>query len=219
MNAAEVAAALSPGSRPRRSSRGPTWRVRCPAHSDRHPSLDITDAGGAVLLVCRAGCTQREVIEALSKRDLWRCASRRSEPRFIWPASMPEKAAPPSCCLRAQPCEHMLAFRHRFLIARMLDGLWQAAMELREKASRGLTYNLQPRNPSAPMTADELREGLRFAITFGAIVPAGVSESAIKEATEIAITNIIGERSIVPLPRGETAEQLSAPREGGSVLL
>ena len=42
-----------------------SWRACCPAHDDRSPSLDITDAGDRVLLICRAGCAFDEVRAAL----------------------------------------------------------------------------------------------------------------------------------------------------------
>jgi RecA-family ATPase len=45
---------------------GNRWRCRCPAHADADPSLDITDGdNGRVLVNCRAGCEQADVIDAL----------------------------------------------------------------------------------------------------------------------------------------------------------
>lgn len=65
MNASDLAAALGG----RKTSRG--WRAPCPAHDDRHPSLDITETpDGRVLFICRAGCSQTEVIDALRARGL-----------------------------------------------------------------------------------------------------------------------------------------------------
>jgi hypothetical protein len=51
---------------------GATWMAHCPAHDDSNPSLSIS-AGkdGKVLVHCHAGCDQRDVIAALSERDLW----------------------------------------------------------------------------------------------------------------------------------------------------
>ncbi|MCM2316953.1 MAG: AAA family ATPase [Thermoanaerobaculia bacterium] len=38
--------------------RGPDGlRAACPAHADRHPSLDVDEKGGRLLFVCRAGCS------------------------------------------------------------------------------------------------------------------------------------------------------------------
>jgi DNA polymerase-1 len=46
--------------------RGDGYRMQCPAHADHSPSLDIDVGGdGRALVVCRAGCPQAEVIEAL----------------------------------------------------------------------------------------------------------------------------------------------------------
>lgn len=43
-----------------------TWLARCPAHTDKHPSLSLrgTD-NGTVLIHCFAGCTVHEVVGAL----------------------------------------------------------------------------------------------------------------------------------------------------------
>ena len=48
-----------------------TRSTHCPAHVDRRPSLGIDDKGGRVLVICRAGCSQDEVIAALRTRGLW----------------------------------------------------------------------------------------------------------------------------------------------------
>lgn len=38
------------------------WIACCPAHEDKHPSLNVKiDADGTKLVVCRAGCTQEEI--------------------------------------------------------------------------------------------------------------------------------------------------------------
>jgi hypothetical protein len=48
------------------------WRCRCPAHGDRDPSLDVRNGkAGRVLVVCRAGCSQIDVIRTLIARGLW----------------------------------------------------------------------------------------------------------------------------------------------------
>jgi hypothetical protein len=46
----------------------------CPAHKDNNPSLGIREEGGKVLVRCYAGCSQRNVIEALRGRGLWETA-------------------------------------------------------------------------------------------------------------------------------------------------
>lgn len=69
MTAEEIRASRRCG-RPRcRCAYGRT--VHCPAHQDRSPSLDVDQVGDKVLVVCRAGCRQVEVIEALRQRGLW----------------------------------------------------------------------------------------------------------------------------------------------------
>jgi hypothetical protein len=46
--------------------------AKCPAHSDKTPSLSIRDAArGRVLIHCHAGCEQSSVIAALRQRGLW----------------------------------------------------------------------------------------------------------------------------------------------------
>jgi putative DNA primase/helicase len=55
---------------------GKNFRVHCPAHDDGAPSLDLSDGDTCVLLVCRAGCDQESVIDAvcakagIERRDL-----------------------------------------------------------------------------------------------------------------------------------------------------
>lgn len=44
----------------------------CPAHEDVHPSLTVhQDANGRILVNCKTGCSQKQVIEALKGRGLW----------------------------------------------------------------------------------------------------------------------------------------------------
>lgn len=46
--------------------------AKCPAHDDRSPSLSISDGdNGGLLVHCHAGCSQDQVIGALSDRGLW----------------------------------------------------------------------------------------------------------------------------------------------------
>lgn len=65
MNAREIATALGG------HKHGYQYRCRCPAHDDHDPSLDVRDTVGGVLVNCKAGCSQRDVIEALRARGLW----------------------------------------------------------------------------------------------------------------------------------------------------
>ncbi len=42
------------------------WQARCPAHSDKSPSLSIREAEGELILVhCFAGCANQEICSAL----------------------------------------------------------------------------------------------------------------------------------------------------------
>jgi putative DNA primase/helicase len=51
---------------------GKCWMARCPAHSDRTPSLAIQDAeGGKVLFYCHSGCSQESVLAALRQLGIW----------------------------------------------------------------------------------------------------------------------------------------------------
>ena len=63
--AAEIARALD-GKRA-----GSDWMARCPAHAERTPSLVIRDGDTGVLVHCHAGCSQRDVIDALARLGLW----------------------------------------------------------------------------------------------------------------------------------------------------
>ncbi len=51
---------------------GQGYLACCPAHDDRHPSLSINDGDdGKPLVHCFVGCSQKEVIAALTERGLW----------------------------------------------------------------------------------------------------------------------------------------------------
>ena len=43
---------------------GKRWSARCPAHTDKHPSLAITEGDKGWLLRCWAGCTFTEIMDA-----------------------------------------------------------------------------------------------------------------------------------------------------------
>lgn len=45
--------------------------THCPAHADRSPSLGVDERGGRLLVHCRAGCRQEDVLAALRLRGLW----------------------------------------------------------------------------------------------------------------------------------------------------
>jgi putative DNA primase/helicase len=61
--------------------------VRCPAHSDRTPSLSISEGDdGRPLVFCHAGCPQAAVIDALRRLGLWSGPGERVEYRPLDPA-------------------------------------------------------------------------------------------------------------------------------------
>jgi len=56
---------------------GDSYRMCCPAHGGRNPtSLCVTDDGDRTLVHCFAGCSQDEVIQALTDLGLWESSSR-----------------------------------------------------------------------------------------------------------------------------------------------
>ena len=89
-----AAADLALQLRGRRSGDG--WVARCPAHSDRRPSLSICHgADGRLLLHCFAGCSWAAIREALRARSLWpergSCPPR---PQQVWRASHRRRQPP-----------------------------------------------------------------------------------------------------------------------------
>lgn len=65
MNSEQILKALGA----KRHGRG--WIARCPSHNDHNPSLSIAERDGKLLLKCRAGCSQDDVVAALRARGLW----------------------------------------------------------------------------------------------------------------------------------------------------
>ena len=59
------------------------WMAKCPAHDDRNPSLSIRESAGKILVHCHAGCDQRDVIDALKARGLWRSSHSVDESRVV----------------------------------------------------------------------------------------------------------------------------------------
>ena len=174
MNAAELAEALGG----RKTSRG--YKTPCPSHPDKHPSLNIEEHDGKVLLICRAGCSQREVIAALTDRGLWKASSApSSRPPFRWMDRVPAEAPSiPTCCLDLNTtCAHWRTFNADLLIARLHGNLTDAKAELIEKLERA----------GQPVTAHALRDGIEFAIPFGAIVPESVSSAIVARMVDLVL--------------------------------
>src|SRR5262249_25128046 len=59
------------------------YQARCPAHNDSNPSLDITEKDGKTLVICRAGCEQTAVINALKALGAWPQEESNWRNRFI----------------------------------------------------------------------------------------------------------------------------------------
>lgn len=54
-----------------KAKRSPTgWKACCPAHEDATPSLFIADGDDGIALVCYAGCTYRDVSDALKSKGV-----------------------------------------------------------------------------------------------------------------------------------------------------
>jgi energy-coupling factor transporter ATP-binding protein EcfA2/5S rRNA maturation endonuclease (ribonuclease M5) len=56
---------------PRCDCQRPNGPVHCPSHHDSDPSLSVTERDGRILVHCHAGCSQRQVIDALKRLGLW----------------------------------------------------------------------------------------------------------------------------------------------------
>ena len=49
----------------RRTGNG-RWLCSCPAHEDRHPSMNVREVeDGKVLVICRSGCSTQSILDAL----------------------------------------------------------------------------------------------------------------------------------------------------------
>ena len=69
LDARTIAEGLDP-EHARRNGTG--YMVRCPAHDDHNPSLQVTTGtNGKTLVKCFAGCSQDAVVAALNDRGLW----------------------------------------------------------------------------------------------------------------------------------------------------
>jgi hypothetical protein len=184
LTAVALAQALGAKGPPRHSGRGPTWRGRCPSHSDRHASLDITDAGGMALLVCRAGCSQQEVLEALRGRGLWH-PEPRSPWRIVQPTFPPEAFSEPTAleCCWAGRCEHWQGFDRTMILAHLRGALTEAAREIIE------LYGVAREK----LDAGRLVEELMFASEFGAIAPWHLDDATVPRMAEIVAEEMLCE--------------------------
>jgi len=187
----DLARALGAAGSPRPTNLGLRHRVRCPAHDDSNPSLDITDADGTTLFVCRAGCTQIEVLEALIKLGLWNSAGARTVkrvPAFRWEDHMPEPPRILDCCRRGPEngvlqCEHWRQFDVDMTLGRLRANLLEARDEVVQLYQ---TVKLA-------LDAETLRAELNLAVEFGgsAIVPARLAPSIVEMAIDFVVAGAI----------------------------
>ena len=113
-----------------------------------------------------------------------------------WEFYPPEVA---KCCLEGPPfdCAHWADFRRRYLIAHLIGNAVEAVKELRAKTDHELTIS-------------ELREGIKFAVGFGAIAPTEIPEA---EALSIIEQILRAYRGASPLPTSSDHEQEADGRD------
>jgi hypothetical protein len=66
---------------------GPNYLVHCPAHDDRHASLELADGDKGVVMICRAGCDQDRVIDLICTQARIKPADLFYEPQHMWEQS------------------------------------------------------------------------------------------------------------------------------------
>jgi hypothetical protein len=174
MNAAEISQALGG----RHCGRG--YRARCvgPGHDDRHPSLDIEDRDGKVLLIDRSGrCTQDEIIDALRARGLWE--STRGErshpvPAIDWLQHLTPKPpeVPPCCLLQVPRCGHWIAFDREMRLAHLHWELLEASTEVADLYERA----------GEPLTTPALKAELILSVEVGGIATLGFDNAVLTAA-------------------------------------
>jgi len=171
MNAEELAVALGG----RRVGRG--WIARCPAHSDKHPSLSIAERDGTTLFICRAGCRQGDVLGALRARGLFNSKRLEGVGRraFSWAQYCREhlRAEFAACCVdAAQKCEHRREFDLEYRLAHLHGELAAAAAEV---AALYETARI-------PLDATALVDELQLAIDVGGIGTCGLQSVVLDRA-------------------------------------
>ncbi len=90
------------------------WQTKCPAHTDKKPSLSVAKGGdGRILLKCHAGCTPEAIAKkmGLKIRDLFPAPTDRL-PEATGQTTCSETQAssptPPGCTLEAYATERLL---------------------------------------------------------------------------------------------------------------
>jgi hypothetical protein len=183
MDAEQLAHALGATKPPRRTARGPTWTVHCPRHDDRHPSCDVTDAGGVTLIHCWI-CDQRDLIDELVARGLWRTvevATRPPAAPIDWGSG--ESQLQPCCQIGpedGQPtCQHWRAFEVDLTLARMRGNLFEAKAQIVE-LYRAAKY---------PLDEEILQADLNLAVKVGGsqIVPWHLDARVVQKAIDLVV--------------------------------
>ena len=184
LNAEELTAALG-GRWNGRTGRG---LARCPSHRDRHPSLSIAEKNGRTVFICRAGCTQPEVIAPLTARGLW--APTRGEqvtriPAFRWEDHFltPELPESPACCLKHIPrCEHWKSFDFEWRLAHLHWELLEASTEVLDLYRRA----------SEPLSAPALMAELILSVELGGIARSGLDDATMTAAIDAVVGEVLG---------------------------
>jgi hypothetical protein len=204
------------------TKRGKELYALCPLHPDRRPSLrlnsakatwycDVCARGGDIfdLYPATRGLSIRtdfarvvdELAASLGVADDRVPRTRGARPPTsrehlaLRIAQEPAPASLPDCCLaRESRCEHWQSFDRRYLVEVLRGNLAVAIRELIEKATKGRRYDLESRPLNLPLGADELREGIKFALPFGAIVPSGVPYFIVDHYLEEAISQHLRRR-------------------------
>jgi hypothetical protein len=185
---------------------GGRWNVRtatglapCLSHDDRNPSLSFADKGdGRVVFICRAGCSQGEVIAALVARGLWSAASVTAVPPapvFRWEDHLTAEAPPmPPCCLRGPEdgetrCEHWRQFDADITLARLRMNLLDEAADEVSTLYKTARYDLD---------AAALRAELNLAVECAgsAIVPWHLDPLIVRKAIDLVVDEVMGRPSI-----------------------
>jgi len=87
ISTADLARALqcgSPGCPCQHQGHPAMWQVHCPGHDDQSPSLGlIVGKTGKPIFTCRAGCENKAIIAALTKKGLWSARVARNTPKIV----------------------------------------------------------------------------------------------------------------------------------------
>lgn len=123
MNLTVTAAAKEVVKRLKGTWHGSYGKARCPAHADSSPSLSITPGRSAVLFHCFAGCSQADILAALSshggyvrptERDTAPATRRDLAPlaRELWDKARPLRGTPAQLYLENRRIGHSIIGRY-----------------------------------------------------------------------------------------------------------